>query len=60
MNTATPPIGANVHAASCVAAAFAKWGVEPSAGSPEDFGRYIVEESRRWRATVASGALTFE
>jgi tripartite-type tricarboxylate transporter receptor subunit TctC len=43
-----------------VRATFARWGVEPSRGSPEDFGNYIANESRRWRATVASGALRFD
>jgi tripartite-type tricarboxylate transporter receptor subunit TctC len=30
----------------------ASWGIEPSASTPAEFGKYIDEESRRWKSVV--------
>jgi len=41
-------------------ATLAKWNIEASPGTPEAFGAYIAQESRRWRETVATLGLTLE
>jgi tripartite-type tricarboxylate transporter receptor subunit TctC len=38
-------------------ATFAKWNIEPSPGTPEAFGAYIAQESKRWREAVAAAGL---
>jgi tripartite-type tricarboxylate transporter receptor subunit TctC len=38
-------------------ATFAKWNIEPSPGTPEAFGAYIAQESKRWRDAVALAGL---
>jgi tripartite-type tricarboxylate transporter receptor subunit TctC len=38
-------------------ATLAKWNIEPSPGTPEAFGAYIAQESRRWREAVAAAGL---
>ena len=43
-----------------LAATLAGWGIELSAGSPEDFGRYIAQENARWKAQVSRIGLTLE
>ena len=35
-------------------AAFAAMAIEPSPGTPQAFGAYIAQESKRWRETVAN------
>ena len=41
-------------------ATFAKWNIEPSPGTPEAFGAYIAQESKRWRDAVAGAGLKLE
>jgi len=41
-------------------ATFAKWNIEPSPGTPEAFGAYIAQESKRWRETIAAIGLKLE
>jgi tripartite-type tricarboxylate transporter receptor subunit TctC len=41
-------------------ATLAKWNIEPTPGTPEAFGAFIVQESRRWREVVAASGLKFE
>jgi tripartite-type tricarboxylate transporter receptor subunit TctC len=38
----------------------ANWGIEPSLSSPPEFGRYILEESGRWKSVVTRLGLTLE
>jgi tripartite-type tricarboxylate transporter receptor subunit TctC len=38
-------------------ATLAKWNIEPSPGTPEAFGAYIAQESKRWRDAVAVAGL---
>ena len=38
----------------------AKWNIEPSPGTPEAFGAFIAQESRRWREFIASTGLRLE
>jgi len=38
-------------------ATLAKWAIEPSPGTPEAFGRYIAQESARWRDLVVKAGL---
>jgi tripartite-type tricarboxylate transporter receptor subunit TctC len=38
-------------------ATFAKWNIEPSPGTPEAFGAYVAQESKRWREAVAAVGL---
>lgn len=40
--------------------AFAKWGIEPTPGTPEAFGAYIRQEVVRWKETVGSSGLKLE
>src|SRR5690606_6172352 len=35
-------------------ATFAKWNIEASPGTPEAFGAFIAQESKRWRDAVAA------
>ena len=39
---------------------FAAWDIEPTPGTPEAFGAYIVQESARWKAFVARSNLKFD
>lgn len=39
---------------------FAKWNIEPSPGTPEAFGAYIAQESKRWRDFIASAGLPLQ
>lgn len=41
-------------------ATMASWGIELSAGSSDDFGRYIAHENARWKAQVSRIGLTLE
>ena len=41
-------------------ATLAKWNIEPATGTPEAFGAYIAQESRRWREAVAAAGLALE
>jgi tripartite-type tricarboxylate transporter receptor subunit TctC len=41
-------------------ATLAKWNIEPTPGTPEAFGAYIAQESRRWREAVAASGLRLE
>jgi tripartite-type tricarboxylate transporter receptor subunit TctC len=36
------------------------WGIEPSSSTPAEFGHYIDEESRRWKAVVTRLRLALE
>jgi len=38
-------------------ATFAKWSIEATPGTPEAFGAYIAQESRRWREFIAASGL---
>jgi tripartite-type tricarboxylate transporter receptor subunit TctC len=38
----------------------ASWGIEPSASTPAEFGKYIDEESRRWKSVVTGLRLALE
>jgi tripartite-type tricarboxylate transporter receptor subunit TctC len=38
----------------------ASWGIEPSSSTPAEFGHYIDEESRRWKAVVTRLRLALE
>ncbi len=39
---------------------FAKWNIETSTGTPEAFGAYIAQESKRWREFIASAGLPLQ
>jgi tripartite-type tricarboxylate transporter receptor subunit TctC len=39
---------------------FAKWNIELSPGTPEAFGAYIAQESKRWREFIASAGLPLQ
>lgn len=41
-------------------ATFAKWDIEPTPGTPEAFGSYIVQESARWKDFVARSNLKLD
>jgi tripartite-type tricarboxylate transporter receptor subunit TctC len=41
-------------------AALAKWGIEASAGSAEAFGKYIAQESARWKRAVQQAGVSLE
>ena len=41
-------------------ATFAKWGIEPTPGTPEAFGAYIAQESVRWKEFVAKSNLKLD
>jgi tripartite-type tricarboxylate transporter receptor subunit TctC len=43
-----------------LAATLDGWGITPSPGTPEAFGRLIAEENRRWRAKVQQLGLPLE
>ena len=38
----------------------AKWNIEATPGTPEAFGAYVAQESKRWREIVAGSGLKFE
>ena len=39
---------------------FAKWNIELSPGTPEAFGAYIAQESKRWREFIATAGLPLQ
>lgn len=39
---------------------FAKWNIEVSTGTPEAFGAYIAQESKRWREFIATAGLPLQ
>ena len=41
-------------------ATLAKWNIEATPGTPEAFGAYIAQESKRWREAVALAGLKLE
>ena len=41
-------------------ATLAKWNIEATPGTPEAFGAYVAQESKRWREIVAGSGLKFE
>lgn len=41
-------------------ATLARWSIEPAPSTPEAFGAYIAQESRRWREAVAAAGLALE
>jgi tripartite-type tricarboxylate transporter receptor subunit TctC len=43
-----------------IKARFAEWGFVPMPGSPEDFGKFFVQEIAQWRKVVSSSGAKAE
>jgi len=41
-------------------ATLAKWNIEPTPGTPEAFGAFIAQESKRWREAVTASGMKLE
>lgn len=53
-------LAAGNRAGAELKATLAKWNIEPTPGTPEAFGAFIAQESKRWREAVAASGLKLE